>query len=117
MTDRIVLTIPTGQRYRPIATLVVGGIGSRADVSYERMDDLQLAVLSALESAAGENVTIEVDSGDEGIRLALGPVRNGSAEDEGLGLVLARLVDEVAHEHRDGSEWLSLRLAPSAPAA
>ena len=113
MSDRIVLTIPTEPQFRTIATLVLGGVGARAELSYERMDDFQLAVLSALEAAVGDSVTLEVDTGEDGMWLALGPVRSGSDADEGLGLVLSRLVDEVAHEHRDGVEWISLRLAPS----
>ena len=50
MGDRVVLTIPAEPRFRSVATLVVGGIGSRADLPYERADDLQLAVLSALDA-------------------------------------------------------------------
>jgi hypothetical protein len=113
VSDRIVLTIPTEPRFRSVATLVLGGVGTRAEMTYERMDDFQLAVLSALEAAEGDSVTLEVDTDETGLRLALGPVRSGSGADEGLGLVLSRLVDEVAHERRDGVEWLFLRLAPS----
>lgn len=111
VTDRIVLAIPTEARFRSVATLVVGGIGSRADLPFERMDDLQLAVLSALDAADQADVTLEVDADENGVSLALGPVRDGSGDDEGLGLVLSRLVDDVTHERRDGAEWLSLRLS------
>lgn len=111
VTDRIVLALPTEARFRSVATLVLGGIGSRADLPYERMDDLQLAVLSALDAADQPEVTIEVDADENGVSLALGPVRDGSGDDEGLGLVLSRLVDDVTHERRDGAEWLSLRLS------
>jgi anti-sigma regulatory factor (Ser/Thr protein kinase) len=111
VTDRIVLALPTEARFRSVATLVLGGIGSRADLPYERMDDLQLAVLSALDAADQPDVTIEVDADENGVSLALGPVRDGSGDDEGLGLVLSRLVDDVTHERRDGAEWLSLRLS------
>ena len=110
MTDRIVLTIPAEERFRSVATLVVGGIGSRADLPYERMDDLQLAVLSVLEAADREEITLEVDADEAGVRLVLGPVRDGSSDDDGLALVLSRLVDDVAHERRDGAAWLSLGL-------
>ena len=72
MTDRIVLTIPAGARFRGVATLVLGGIGGRMDLPYERMDDL-----------------------------------HGSSRDDGLRLVLSRLVDGVAHERRDGAEWIT----------
>ena len=111
VTDRIVLAIPTEARFRSVATLVLGGIGSRADLPYERMDDLQLAVLSALDAADQSEVTLEVDADENGVSLALGPVRDGSGDDEGLGLVLSRLVDDVTHERRDGAEWLSLTLS------
>jgi hypothetical protein len=111
VTDRIVLAIPTEARFRSVATLVVGGIGSRADLPFERMDDLQLAVLSALDAADQAEVTLEVDADENGVTLALGPVRDGSGDDDGLGRVLSRLVDDVTHERRDGAEWLSLRLS------
>ena len=110
VTDRIVLTIPAEERFRSVATLVVGGIGARADLPYERMDDLQLAVLSVLEAADREEITLEVDTDEAGVRLVLGPVRDESSDDDGLALVLARLVDDVAHERRDGAAWLSLGL-------
>jgi hypothetical protein len=108
VSDRIVLTMPTETRFRSVATLVLGGIGSRLDFPYERTDDLQLAVLSALDASDDETVTLEVDADERGLRLALGPVRDGSSEDDGLIRVLSRLVDDVAHESRDGGEWLTL---------
>ena len=111
MSDRIVLTVPAGGRFRGVATLVLGGIGGRAALPYERMDDLQLAVLSILDSSDGEAVTLEVESGDDGIAVAVGPLLDGSSHDDGLRLVLSRLVDGVAHEHRDGAEWITFGVA------
>lgn len=110
VSDRIVLRMPTETRFRSVATLVVGGIGSRLELPYERTDDLQLAVLSALDASDDETVTLEVDADESGLRLALGPVRDGSSKDDGLVRVLSRLVDDVAHESRDGAEWLTLGL-------
>jgi hypothetical protein len=111
VTDRIVLTVPAGARFRSVATLVLGGIGGRADLPYERMDDLQLAVLSILDSTDGDAVTLEVESDDGGLAVAVGPVRDGTRNDDGLRLVLSRLVDGVAHEHRDGAEWITFGVA------
>jgi hypothetical protein len=111
VSDRIVLTVPAGARFRGVATLVLGGIGGRADLPYERMDDLQLAVLSILDSTDGDAVTLEVESDDDGLAVAVGPVRDGSSNDDGLRLVLSRLVDGVAHEHRDGAEWITFGVA------
>jgi hypothetical protein len=114
VSDRIVLTIPSHERFRSVATLVLGGIGSRAELPYERMDDLQLAVLSALDAADDETVTIEVDADGAGLRLALGPVRDGSSADDGLVRVLSRLVDEVGRESRNGAEWITLGVSAGA---
>ena len=107
MTDRIVLTIPAGARFRGVATLVLGGIGGRMDLPYERMDDLQLAVLSILDSTDGDAVTLDVEPDAGRLAVAVGPVRDGSSRDDGLRLVLSRLVDDVAHERRDGAEWIT----------
>jgi hypothetical protein len=115
VSDRIVLTMPTDVRLRSVATLVLGGLGSRLELPFERTDDLQLAVLSTLEASDGGDVTLEVDADESWLRLAVGPVRAGSAEDDALMRVVSRLVDEVGHERRDGDEWLILRLARPAP--
>jgi hypothetical protein len=108
MGDRIVLTIPAEPRFRSVATLVIGGIGTRADLPYERTDDLQLAVLSALDAGASDEVTVEVDASDGRLEIAVGPVRDGSGADAGLVRVLSRLVDDVATQRRDDAEWLTL---------
>jgi hypothetical protein len=108
MGDRVVLTIPADARFRSVATLVVGGIGSRADLPYERADDLQLAVLSALDAGASDEMTVEIDTSEGRLEIAVGPVREGSGNDAGLARVLSRLVDGVATQHRDGAEWLTL---------
>ena len=52
MGDRIVLTIPADpdSEVSRRSSLVVSG--ARADLPYERTDDLQLAVLSALDAPA-----------------------------------------------------------------
>lgn len=114
MTDTILLTLPTDARYRSVATLVLGGIGTRLELPYERMDELQLAVLSALDSGRGPDVSLHVERAADGLSVSVGPVVDGSGADEGLARVLARLVDEVSTERRDGEEWLTLRLASRA---
>ena len=111
MNDQISLTIPARARYAGVATLVLGGIGSRLDLSYERMDDLQLAVLSVLESGAEQEITVEVEAEDERLRVSLGPLADGSSSDQGLARVLDPLVDSFESVQRDGREWLELQLA------
>jgi hypothetical protein len=111
VSDRIVLTIPARERLRGVATLVLGGLGGRLDLPYERMDDLQLAVLSALDAAGRDgDVSLEVDAAEDELMLAIGPVRAGASRDTALSRVLTPLVDELGYESRGGSEWLTLRL-------
>jgi hypothetical protein len=111
VTDVISLTIPTATRFRGVATLVLGGIGSRLDLPYERVDDLQLAVLSVLEASGDDRVTVEVEAEDAGLLVSVGPLADGSAGDDALTRVLEPLVDSVEPSHRDQRVWLTLRLA------
>jgi hypothetical protein len=106
VTDSIVLNMPSGERFRGIATLVLGGVGTRMDLPYERMDDLQLAVLSVLDATDGNDVTFEIDAGEKELRVAIGPVRTGAGRDEGLLRIVSRLVDDVGTDHRESGEWI-----------
>ena len=111
MTDHITLTIPTATRFRGVATLVLGGIGSRLDLPYERVDDLQLAVLSVLEASGDERVTVEVESEEKSLAISVGPLANGSGQDGALARVLDPLVDSVESAQREDQEWLTLKLS------
>jgi hypothetical protein len=117
VTDKITLTIPSDGRFRSVSTLVLGGIGTRLDLPYERMDDLQLAILSLLDAVDGDEATLDVDAGDGGVVITIGPLRPGSADDAGLERVVSRLVDELAPATRDGAEWMTLRLVRPAEAS
>jgi hypothetical protein len=110
-SDRIVLTLPAETPFRPVASLVLGGIGTRLELPYERLDDLQLAVLCLIASGAAHEVTLEVEAGDGGVSIAVGPLAAGSGADRALTRILERLVDTVETETRDGEEWIALGLA------
>jgi len=112
VNEKIVLTIPSERRFRGVATLVLGGVGSRLNLPYERMDDLQLALLSVLDAAGGDEVSIEVKAEDRHVAVSVGPLVEGSGDDAGLARVLSKLVDGVELGRRDsGAEWLTLTLA------
>ena len=117
MTDQITLTIPSRTSYTGVATLVLGGIGSRLELSYERMDDLQLAVVSVLEARGDEDVTVEVEAAQERVAISVGPLVEGSGSDQALARVLAPLVDSVEPVRRDGREWLTLQLVRGSESA
>jgi hypothetical protein len=115
MADRIVLTLPAAPRLRGVATLVLGGVGSRLDLPYEKVDDLQLAVLSVMAASDLDTITIEVEIDDEQVDVSVGPLPEGGASDRGLRSVVEQLMDRVELSERDGrtgdaEEWITLRL-------
>lgn len=111
VNDTIVLTIPTAPVYRGVASLVLGGVGSRLDLPYERMDDLQLAVLSMLDASNGEDASVEIRAEDGHVAVSVGPLREGAEDDAGLTLVLTRLTDGIEAARRDDGSWLTVIVA------
>ena len=114
MSDTILLTIPASTAYRGVPSLVLGGVGSRLDLPFERMDDLQLAVLSMLDASVGEETSVEIVADDGRLGVSVGPLRPDAGSDKGLDLVLRRLTDDVQAEHRSGNVWLKVSLERSA---
>jgi hypothetical protein len=121
VTGAIKLSIPHEAPYHGVARLVVGGLAARLDVSYEQLEDLQLALASVLEEGgyvrdAQVNVELEVREG--GLSMLVGPLdgrrlRADLEEEEsderiGLGRLLGTLVETVSVEGRDDGEWLRL---------
>jgi hypothetical protein len=111
VTDTIVLTIPTSPAFRGVASLVLGGVGSRLALPFERMDDLQLAVLSMLDASHGEEASVEIRAEDGHVAVSVGPLRDGAEDDPGLALVLNRLTDGIEADRRDRGSWLTVFVA------
>jgi hypothetical protein len=111
VNDTILLTFPHGAAFRGVPSLVLGGVGSRLDLPFERMDDLQLAVLSMLDAATGEETSVEIRAEDERVAVSVGPLRPDADGDTGLGLVLGRLTDGYEADRRGEDVWLTVFLA------
>jgi hypothetical protein len=120
VTTAIKLTIPDERPYHGVARLVVGGLAARLDLSYEHLEDLQLALATILEAeqySQGEEVVVELDVGESTLTMLVGPLRGervradlADEESEGIGLgrLLGTLVETVAVESRDDADWLRL---------
>ncbi len=120
MTSAIKLKIPHQSSYHGVALLVVGGLAARLDVSYEQLEDLQLALESVLENgdyARTSEVTVELEVQDGGLAMVVGPLDGGALksdlEDESddrlaLGRLLGTLVEDVSVESREDGDWLRL---------
>lgn len=108
MAETIVLKIPAERRFREVASLVLGGIGTRFDLPYERTDDVQLAVFSMLEAAAAEEATVEMAADGDLLSISVGPLRPDAPADEGLRRVLRPLADSYELQDRDGQCWATM---------
>jgi hypothetical protein len=116
----IELRIPNERPFHGVARLVVGGLAARHNLSYEALEDLQLALVTVLEGdgyAAADEVRVELEVFDDAIGMAIGPLNGdvvrkdleeSSDSDLGLGRLLATLVQEAGVEAREDGDWLRL---------
>jgi hypothetical protein len=114
------LKIPHQPPYHGVARLVVGGLAARLDVSYEQLEDLQLALASVLEDDSyvlEPEVTVELGVGENTLSLFVGPLDGQRLQADlddnrddriALGRLLGTLVDEVSVETRGDGDWLRL---------
>lgn len=114
--DAITLSIPHEQPYYGVARLVVGGLAARLDLSYEQLEDLQLALASVLEREGyrgADDVTIRLVVEPARVGLEIGPLDarvEADLEQDGvfLGRLLETLVEDVSLGTADGERWLRL---------
>jgi hypothetical protein len=120
VTQAIELRIPNERPFHGVARLVVGGLAARHNLSYEALEDLQLALVTVLEGDAystAAEIRVELAVTDEAIAMAIGPL-NGEAVradleqssdgDLGLGRLLGTLVEDAGVEAREDGDWLLL---------
>ena len=118
-TDEIRLTLPAEREFFRVAHLVLGGLAVRLNLTFESLEDLQLALDGLLEQEPGDGeVTVCVTVGQGVVETLVGPFSDGP----GLRLELARgpsdemtlrrlldaVVDGVELEAGDGGEYVRL---------
>ena len=117
--DEIQLTLPADVAFHGVAHLVLGGLAVRLDLTYEDLQDLELALDTLLDWSNDEgDVTLVVHVDDGSVRAVLGPFDSLRRELEGDGgdsldlrRILAAVCDRVRVEDRDGSQWIELTKA------
>ncbi|HVM16361.1 MAG TPA: hypothetical protein VM290_02115 [Gaiellaceae bacterium] len=118
MTDEICLTLPRIRPFYRIAHLVLGGLAVRLDLTFEHLEDLQLALAGVLEGPDEDGqVTVRVAVDGDVLRTSVGPFprerlernldRVGS-EEISLRRLLETVVDEVAVEENGDDAWLAM---------
>ena len=118
--DAISLSIPHSEPFHGVARLVVGGLAARLDLSYEDLEDLQLALVSVLERdgyAAGPEITVRLLVGEGTVGIAIGPLDAAELDadlerqpEEGVPMrrLLETLVQQISVEEKEGGHWLRL---------
>ncbi len=122
MSDEITLVLPAQEDFYPIAHLVVGGLAARLELTYEQLEDLQVAVDALLGCRGdGADVSVVVTVEPDTVRASVGPFAKDDlaelerdASEFGLRRVLETVVDRVQVEERDGSAWVALAKARAA---
>ena len=116
MTEEIRLVIPAEEDFRPIVHLVTGGLASRLAVTYDDLEDIQVAVdaVLALRDDDGD-VTVVLCAEPGVVGVAIGPFEPealdpSDAADGGLDLklVLETVCDTHEFESRDDGAWVEL---------
>jgi anti-sigma regulatory factor (Ser/Thr protein kinase) len=116
VSDEITLTLPAQEDFRHVAHLVVGGLAARRDVTYEHLEDLQVAfdaILGCRDDDGEITISLCVEDGE--VRADIGPfsadalaqLDRGSSELR-LRRVLDTVCDNVTIEERGASSWVEL---------
>ena len=114
--DEISLTLPADDAFHRVAHLVLGGLAVRLDLTYERLEDLELAVDALLERQAdGQDVTLVVRVLDGALQTSIGPLHAVREElehgrDNAIDLrrILGTVCDEIDIVERNGGQWVEL---------
>jgi hypothetical protein len=118
MTDEITLTLPRDREFYGIAHLVLGGLAVRLDLTFETLEDLQLALASVLERPDDDgdvNVTLRVDG--RAVHALVGPfdsdglhahLERQTRDELSVARLLDAVVDRVEIDERDGGAWIAL---------
>jgi hypothetical protein len=113
--DEIRLTLPADEAFHGVAHLVLGGLAVRLNLTFENLEDLELALDALLERVQNdEEVTVRVRVLDGELQTLVGPFVSVRAELEdgggtlNLSRILGAVCDSVEISDRDGSEWVEL---------
>jgi hypothetical protein len=114
--DEIQLTLPADEAFHRVAHLVVGGLAVRLNLTFESLEDLELALDALLErSRRDEDVVLRVQVRDGELHTIVGPfvslsgeLEHGGGDSLNLSRILDAVCDSVEISERDGSEWVEL---------
>jgi hypothetical protein len=114
IADEISLKLPADEAFHRVAHLVLAGLAVRLDLTFEHLEDLELALDALLERLSNrEEVTLRIRVLDGELQTVVGPFTAVRAEleeggDDSLNLrrILRTVCDRVEITERDGSQWV-----------
>jgi hypothetical protein len=122
VSDEITLVLPAEEDFRQVARLVVSGLAARLELTFEQLEDMEVAldvVLGFRDDDGDLSIALGID-GDT-VSTTVGPFSAHALEpldrDDGeLGMrrVLETVADDLVIERRGGESWV--RLTKGAPA-
>jgi hypothetical protein len=116
VADVVTLQLPRDRDFRPVAHLVLGGLATRLELTYDVLDDIETALDELLERRELDaDVTVSLRLDGDALVTTVGPFAGRVADElresgDGLGLrrVLDTVVDDVQLSERDGAQWVEL---------
>ena len=116
--DEIALTIPADEAFNGVAHLVLGGLAMRLDLTFETLEDLELALDALLgrRSEADGDTTVRVRVAEDELRTLVGPF-HADVRDEldreanallGLRRILETVTDGIVVSDGEGGQWVEL---------
>jgi hypothetical protein len=116
VADVVTLQLPRDRDFRPVAHLVLGGLATRLELTYDVLDDIETALDELLDRRELDaDVTLSLRLDDDALVTTVGPFAGRVADElretgDGLGLrrVLDTVIDDVQLSERDGAQWVEL---------
>jgi anti-sigma regulatory factor (Ser/Thr protein kinase) len=116
VSDQITLVLPAQEDFHHIAHLVTGGLGARLELTYEQLEDLQVALEALLACRDDDgDISVGIAVEDSRVRTTVGPFTDDAIaelDEDGSALGLRRVLETVSDtlevDHRDGGAWVEL---------
>jgi hypothetical protein len=115
--DEITLSVPRERPFYRVAHLVLGGLAVRLDLTFDTLEDLQIALSGLLsrEHDGDGNLTLSLRVLPDALAASIGPFQDAALQEEwdgdselGLRRILETVVDGVEISKRDGAQWVEL---------
>ncbi len=119
MSDEITLTLPRHRPFYRIAHLVLGGLAVRQNITFEHLEDLQLALAGLLDHRPEDDrdVTVRLRIDGDSVATSVGPfapddiqreLERERADDVTLRRLLETVADRVELRDADGGRCIDL---------